>query len=73
MNSNYSTIIEVMLMKKELVVFGHVLNQFSKEYNFRKRNFQNANSVIQMFTKPTQQMFRFFLHWQNQNNYKATR
>jgi phosphatidate phosphatase APP1 len=53
--------------EKELVVFGHVFkSDFPKEYNFRKRDFQNANSVIQMFTKPTQANVAVYLHWQGQ-------
>jgi phosphatidate phosphatase APP1 len=53
--------------EKELVVFGHVFkSKFPKEYNFRKKDFENANSVIKMFTKATQPNVSVFLHWQNQ-------
>ena len=41
--------------EQELIVMGHVFKPTSKvDYNFQKKNFKNATSVIKMFQIPTQ-------------------
>lgn len=47
---------------QELIVMGHVFKPTSKEdYDFQKRNFKNATSVIRMFRIKTQANADVFL------------
>lgn len=48
--------------EQELIVMGHVFKPTSKEdYDFQKKNFRNANSVIRMFRIATQANADVFL------------
>ncbi|HEU0137109.1 MAG TPA: hypothetical protein VFQ50_07445, partial [Flavobacterium sp.] len=47
----------------ELIVMGHVFRPTTKEeYDFQKRNFRNAKSVIRMFSIKTQANADVYLH-----------
>lgn len=49
--------------EQELIVMGHVFKPTSKEdYNFQKKNFRNALSVIKMFQIATQGNADVYLH-----------
>ena len=40
--------------KQELIVMGHVFKPTTKlDYDFQKKNFKNATSIIKMFQVPT--------------------
>ncbi|WP_395042920.1 App1 family protein [Flavobacterium sp.] len=49
--------------EQELIVMGHVFKPTTKEdYDFQKKNFKNANSVIRMFRIGTQANADVYLH-----------
>lgn len=49
--------------EQELIVMGHVFKPSSKaDYDFQKKNFKNATSVIKMFQIPTQANADVYLH-----------
>ena len=49
--------------EQELIVMGHVFKPTSKvDYDFQKKNFKNATSIIKMFQTPTQANADVYLH-----------
>lgn len=49
--------------EQELIVMGHVFKPTSKvDYDFQKKNFKNATSVVKMFQIPTQANADVYLH-----------
>jgi phosphatidate phosphatase APP1 len=56
--------------EQELIVMGHVFKPTSKEdYDFQKRKFQNAKSVIRMFRIKTQANADVYLHLNDEKIY----
>lgn len=59
--------------EQELIVMGHVFKPTSKEdYDFQKKNFKNANSIIKMFRIPTLPNFDIYLHLNGQQIHTKT-
>ena len=53
--------------EQELIVMGHVFKPTSKEdYDFQKKNFKNATSIIRMFRLATLPNYEVTLHTNNQ-------
>ena len=49
--------------EQELIVMGHVFKPSSKDdYDFQKKNFKNANSIVRMFRIPTLPNFDIYLN-----------
>lgn len=58
---------------QELVVMGHVFKPTTKEeYNFQKKNFKNATSIIGVFRIQTIGNFDVYLHINNQKIHTKT-
>ena len=59
--------------EQELIVMGHVFRPTNKEdYNFQKKNFNNATSVIRMFRIGTQANADVYLHLNEQKIHTKT-
>ena len=59
--------------EQELIVMGHVFKPTNKEdYDFQKKNFKNANSVIKMFSIGTQANADVYLHLNDEKIHTKT-
>lgn len=59
--------------EQELIVMGHVFRPTTREeYDFQKKRFRNAKSVIRMYRVKTQANADIYLHWNGQKIHTKT-
>ncbi len=59
--------------EQELIVMGHVFKPTSRlDYDFQKKNFSNANSVIRLFGMDTEPNADVYLHWNGEKIHTKT-